>query len=437
MKNLLRLLISLLMLLAMLVLVGCSGGAPGCPQVGFGSSSCSSSSSGGTGFGGGGGGGGNGGGGGGGNGTTPAAFAYYVDQIGTMDGFEIDTTSGSFEAIPSYTPPAIPGADLSIGVVVAQKKFLYTGFWTQNELFAWSIDGAGTLTAVSGSPYSVAYLGFIGFSGYNQMDIITNPAGTLLFISDAGNGEIWVYQIGNDGSLTAATGSPFSTSGYSQPWNMTTDGLGKYLYVTEAIGLHEGVNVTAYSISSTGTLTVVPGSPFAYPMWQVQGESTGQYLIGISGKTTSIAGTDDDNIYVFNIQQTGANAGAISPVTGSPFATTYPPFNIAVQPNATNGEFVYSFSMNSTGLVYNPVEGYSLNTSTGALTAAVNSPFSGVTATIWGQFDQNGSYLFNYGDITGPVLGVYNVTAGTGALTQSMSTVPEGTTGYWAVTDVQ
>jgi len=216
---------------------------------------------------------------------------------------------------------------------------------------------------------------------------------------------------------------------------MTTDGLGKYLYVTEAISTHQGINLTAYSIASDGTLTVVPGSPFPYPMWAVQGDPSGKFLIGTSGRTIATSGVDDKNLYVFNIQQSGANAGAISPVSGSPFPTTYAPFNIAVQPNGSTGQFVYSFSVDSSGLAYNPVEGYALSSS-GTLTAITGSPFSGVANSLWGQFDPAGNYLFFYGDAAGPEIGQYNVTPATGGLSQTTAPLPLSSTGYWAVSDV-
>jgi 6-phosphogluconolactonase (cycloisomerase 2 family) len=374
--------------------------------------------------------------------TASAAFAYVVDQGGTMDGFGVDTTAGTFTALSSYTAPAIPNADPSTGVVVAQSQFLYAAFFTTGQIYGWSIDGTtGALTAISGSPFPASYLGFVGFSGYNQTSMITNPAGTLLFVADAGNAEIWVYQIGSTGTLTLAPGSPFST-GTFQPWNLTTDGLGKYLYSTFAIGLHQGLTVAAYSIGSTGTLTAVTGSPFtaapAPGIWAVAGEPSGQYLIGISGETLATgAAADDDHLYVFNIQQSGSNAGALL-LPGTAYSTIYAPFNIAVQPNSSNGEFVYSFSENDSGIGYNGVEGYSLNTTTGALSAITNSPFSNLTtAAIWGQFDQSGDFLFFYGDSGSVELGVLNAAPSTGQLTDTLSTVPLATTGYWAVTDPQ
>ena len=97
------------------------------------------------------------------------------------------------------------------------------------------------------------------------------------------------------------------------------DGLGKYLYVTEDPNLstHTATKTAAYVVGATGTLTAVPGSPFAFPMWEVQGDLSGAYLIGISGNSTALSGVDDKNIYVFAINQTTA-PGALTAVAYHP-----------------------------------------------------------------------------------------------------------------------
>jgi hypothetical protein len=111
-----------------------------------------------------------------------------------------------------------------------------------------------------------------------------------------------------------------------------------------------------------------------------------------------------------------------------------------VQPNAGNGSFGYSFSVNNTDSGYNSIEGYALNTTTGALTAiAPASPFGSVTPSPWGQFDQSGDFLFVYSNVGGiaPELGVINVAPTTGLLTESATTLPLASGGYFAVTDPQ
>jgi 6-phosphogluconolactonase (cycloisomerase 2 family) len=426
MKNLFRVLLGFLATLAMLLLTSCAG-SYGC-RVTFGSSTCTPSGSG-LGSGGGTGGG---GGGGGGNGSANA-FAYVVDGNGAMDGYALSTTGGTFGPVSTFKAPVIPANSGGVGVVVAQGKFLYAVFEDLQQIYGWSIDSSGNLTALSGFPVSVPLSGITAFT-YNQQVVITNPAGTLLFISEFSNEAILVYQISSTGTLTAAAGSPFSTLPASlEPQNMAMDGQGRFLYVAEDSGSHSGSFVVGYSVSSSGVLTEIPGSPFNVPLWEMQGDPSGKYLLGISGKVQFLFGSDDKSLYVYNIDQT---TGALSAVGGSPFATVYAPFNIAVQPTSSNGEFVYSFSINDSDTGANPIEAYQLNTTTGVPSAVSGSPFSGLTTTAWGQFDQSGAYLFVYSGVSPDFsMGVLNVSS-SGGLTETLATTPLVTGGYWAASDV-
>jgi hypothetical protein len=427
-----RVLLLVLVVLAAMSLVNCNSYSCG----GFGALPCTSA---GTGNGSGGF-----GGGGGGGGSTTAAFAFAVDQGGTIDGFTLNTSAGTFSPTSGYTAPAVPTNTGGVGMVVAQKQFLYVGFGSTDQIYGWTISSTGTLTAISGSPFSAPYLSNYGL-GVGQANIITNPAGTLLFVSDTTQSEIYVYTIGSGGVLALANGgAPVSVP--FEPMNLTTDGLGNYLYAIDGnFTTHTGSEIAAFVIGAGGVLTPVVGSPFATSsdtMWLLKGEPTGQYLIGTSGNSVAYSGVDDDNLYVFSITQSGADAGAIAPVAGSPFSTGLDsPFSIAVQSN-TGGTLVYSFSINDTDTAFNPIEGYGIS-GTGTLTADSGSPFSGIGDGSWGQFDQSGSLLFVYSSYlnvgTGTVvtqLAPLEVGSG-GALTQPISTLTLVTPGFWVVTDPQ
>jgi 6-phosphogluconolactonase (cycloisomerase 2 family) len=371
----------------------------------------------------------------GGGGSATAAFVFAVDtSSGTMDGYTLDTTANTLSATTGYTAPTIP-QDTGAGMVVAQGKYLYAAFRSTNQIFGWQISSSGGLTAVTGSPYSASFLSSINAGGLAQQNMITNPAGTLLFFSDPLTSEIFVYQIGSGGALTAASGSPFAAP--FGPLNLATDGKGRYLYaVNDFYGNHTGTEIAAFSIGSSGSLTSVPGSPFAFPMWQVAGEPSGNFLIGTSGNSVPSSGRDDNHLYVFSINQT---TGALTEVSGSPFTAQFSPLTIAVQPN-TGGNLVYSFGVNDTDTGYNGIEGFQIS-STGTLTEINGSPFTNIQLGYWGQLDQKGQFLFDYSAIvnTGTntivtTLGALSVGSG-GAITESVSPVTLVTQGYWVVTD--
>lgn len=418
----------LLAVFSTIFLVNCGGYS--C-RVTFGGS-CTSS---GSGFGGGPGPGGGGG---------SSAFAFAVNTAGAVDGYTLSSTA--FVATSGFTAPAVPAGTVGAGMVVAQQRgqtpYIYAMFGTpSNQLFGWSMNSSGLLTLLPNLPATISLLPNTAILT-NQYQMAVNPAGTLLFIADTFASEIFVFQIATNGALTEVTGSPFSTP--VLPGNLVTDGQGKYLYVTETTSNHTGVEVLGYSIgsgSSLGVLTELPGSPFAFKMWQLQGDASGSFLIGTTGnsKASGLSGVDDDTLYVFNITPSGANAGNISQL--GTIATTNSPLNIAVQPPFTTGEFVYSFGVNDTGTGYNPVEGFQLNTTTGALTRLTGSPFSGPQPGYWGQFDQSGANLIVYATVTNGSTTETELIplaiASNGIPAQPVSPVTIPTQGYWVITDAQ
>jgi hypothetical protein len=422
MRILYRALLTMLVVLSVMSLVNCHGYSCG----GFGGIPCGPVGSGS-------GNGGLGGGGGGGSSVTP--FVYAVDQGGTIDGYTLNSSAGTFAAISGFTAPTTPTNDGGVGMAVAQKQFLYAGFAAAEQLYGWTISSTGMLSTISGMPLSAPFLDHFN-GGVGQDNMITDPTGTYLFISDALDSEVWAYVIGSGGALTAVTGSPFSVP--FEPMNLACDGLGKYLYVIDGNNsTHQGTEIAAYSIGSGGVLTAVTGSPFDFKMWQVQGEPTGNFLIGTSGSNASYGVSDDMHLYVFTITQSGTSAGAITE-SGS-FPTVYSPFSIAVSPNK-GGNLVYSFSFNDDATAFNPTEGYTLS-STGTLTAISGSPFVNLGEGTWGQLDQSGDNLMDYGSYspsggTSVVTQIVPLSVGSGGvLTQPVSTLDIATPGFWVVTD--
>jgi hypothetical protein len=374
---------------------------------------------------------------GGSGGSADAAYAFVLNGtgVGAMEGYTLDTsvTPPTLSATSDYTPPTTPSDDAGIGMVVAQKQFLYTAFTSTGQIYGWTISSTGILTAIAGSPFSVAPILSAGTTDFDVQRVATNPAGTLLFVADEFGNQIFVYQIGSGGVLTAVSGSPFFVG--FPAGNMTTDGLGSYLYIADDSGAHTGFEIGAYSIgtgSNLGVLTAVAGTPFAstnFDMWQVQGEPTGKYLIGTKGLSMAVGnGSDDDNLYVFTIGPTGAPSAPVL------FPTTNSPFNIAVQSNA-GGNLVDTFGLADSDLAFNPVESYSIST-TGTLSVISGSPFLTANVGSAGQFDQTGDLLFIYGGVVNGNTVVYTLTSfdvASGSLTTPTATGTYG--GYWVVTD--
>jgi 6-phosphogluconolactonase (cycloisomerase 2 family) len=255
-------------------------------------------------------------------------------------------------------------------------------------------------------------------SGTEVYSLATDSAGKFLFVCAANNDQVQVFSIDQTTGALATVGT-FATAGFAA--QATTDGLGKYLYVTAG---NLGTTVDVYTIGSTGLLTPIAGSPFFISIATLRSEPTGKFLVGVTGDGANNGFGPDNHVYVFSIDQT---TGALSAVSGSPFATTFIPANLAVHPKGT---LVYTFNATVSGT--SPVEGFQLDTSSGALTALTGSPFNGMSATA-GFFDQSGAYLFLHPP---GAIEVAAVDSTTGALTAIGSPVTGvGGTQAWAVTD--
>jgi len=135
-------------------------------------------------------------------------------------------------------------------------KYLYTNDQSgTNQIDAFSVDSTtGALTALS-TP------SFPGGSCWNSVD----ASGKVVFSTDC-NGNVFASAINSDGSLTAATGSPFTAGTGS--WPVTGDPSGMFVYAGDDTSTGQ---IFAYTYTSAGVLTAVSGSPIA----------SGTYIDGI------------------------------------------------------------------------------------------------------------------------------------------------------------
>lgn len=343
--------------------------------------------------------------GGGGVSGTPAAFDFFVNG-GNINAAVLDT-SGTFALISNFGNPALGTGGIG-GMVIVQKQWLYIAHGTSIQGF--SINGQdGALTALTGSPFPT--------SNTESAALTADPAGKFLFMSAANDAQVAVFAINQtDGTLTDV--GAFAT-GFSAG-EATTDGLGKYLYVTAG---NLGGAVAAFTIGSTGSLTPVAGSPFSISIAELKGEPTGQFLLGITGNGANNGFANDNHVYVFSI---GAS-GVLTQAAGSPFATVYIPSTLTVHPN---GVFVYTFNQTIVGT--SPTEGLQFDPTTGALSFLTGSPFNALIAPA-GVFDESGAYLFMH---PGTSASVASVDTTTGALTSIAAPIANvGSPVGWAATD--
>ena len=212
------------------------------------------------------------------------------------------------------------------------------------------------------------------------------------------------------GILVAALGFGAVGCSLSAP---TTTTKHYFAYVVNG-GAH---TVSAYSInSSTGALTQVSGSPFA----------TGTGPQGIAadpaGKFLYVANYGAGAGNTVSAYTINASSGALMQVTGSPFTigpASSAPIALAVDPS---GKFLYVANNAA-----NEVAGFIINGTSGTLGAISTSPFTGLSNPIAVAVAPSGGYLYVANSL-GSSLAAYTINSATGVISSTLfSPVAVGT----------
>ena len=115
----------------------------------------------------------------------------------------------------------------------------------------------GSLTALPGSPFAAGGVG-LGTSLGSQGAIQVADDGRYVLAVDAGSNQISVLRIGDDGSLTPVPGSPFASGGV-EPNSIAVSG--DLVYVENTGGT--APNYTGFWLGRDGQLTPIPNSTVA------------------------------------------------------------------------------------------------------------------------------------------------------------------------------
>jgi 6-phosphogluconolactonase len=289
----------------------------------------------------------------------------------------INPATGGWSLVSVGTVPFLG----SSGVTAANSQFLYVSVGP--DIFAYSINQSnGTFTPIAGSPFSLGV-------GHSFQAVVATPNGQFLYAADIGSidlfsvdhstgtlTEVWSFDSGNDVELAV-------------------DPFGKFLYASDS---NAPGGVEAFSITCSGTLTPVPGSPFAIPGQTVANSEP--FGIVDTGSFIYVTLAATNQVTAFSVD---SDTGALTAVTGSPFASGIHPAVLAVA-----GNFVYVVNSSN-----GSISGYSTISSSGALTPISGFPFAEDAGTI--VADPSGKYL--YVSTSFAVLG-FNINSARGVLTQ-------------------
>ncbi len=378
--------------------------------------------------------------------TPNGKFAY----TNTGAEYSVNLTTGALTQIGTATVGNVP-----FDVTLAPSgKFLYIPNFNDDTISAFTVNQTtGALTAITGSPFADGDRG--------PAAVYVSPNGKFLFVANTSTNSVFNINA-TTGALTPVTGSPFPGSG---PGNgVVVDPSSHFLYVAST-----GIN--AYTINqSTGALTAITGSPYTIPAAAnaVTVDPTGKFLYAsIFGNLTTVQTAPDVISYSINTT-TGAltqiasqgvdgnqgeslaistgtkevtytpkfayatnqgsqniseysindSTGVLTALTGSPLGDTNGPQLITATPS---GAFVYTGNANKS------ISEYSVNATTGALTLVSGSPITGFGSVKGLAVDPVSGFLLVL-DATNQRLSSYTITPTTGALTLlSSSAVPTAT----------
>ncbi len=314
--------------------------------------------------------------------------------IGGVNGYNVDATTGVLTAMS--TSPAVTGLSCPEFLTTdPAQKFLFVPDSDAQLLHSYTIASTGALTEVSGSPYAQC-----------SFQLAVDPSGKFLVAPDFCNGNVDAYSIGSDGSLTLVAGSPFSQIANNNPQTVLIDPTGQRVYVADTT---EGPGtISVFALSSSGTLTEIPGSPFASGSnsYSISGTADGKYIY-----VNSIAAVGSE-ILAFSVN---TSTGALTPLT----TPSYAGGSCWTSVDATSSVL---FTTDCDGNVFSSVIG-----SDGSLTAAAGSPVTAGNETWPVVGDPSGKFVYAGDDANTGQLFAYTYTSA-GVLTATASSpFPAGT----------
>ena len=324
------------------------------------------------------------------------AFAFVSNSgSGTVSAFAVSSTGGL-----SVTPgsPFTAGSGAEFMAFDPVHKLLFISDQGANTLSAFSVNTTnGMLTAISGSPLA---------TGARPTAAAVDAAGRFVFVANQAAGSISVFSIGSGASLTPVAGSPFPAA---SPFGLAVNPAGSVLYASNfPDSMTSDLNtVSAFSISPSGALTSISGSPFP------DANSLGGFasVVGLladpSGKFVFAADHMAESVVPFNVNPA---SGALTPVSPLPAPAAscgtschHNPLRLAVDPA---DRFIYW-----TNVQNGTVSAFNINN--GNLTAIAETPAGAHPFGL--AFDPSGQFLYVVNKVDNTISG-FAVNSATGAL---------------------
>ncbi len=298
-------------------------------------------------------------------GCCPNSAACPIPRFLLADGldgqvsvFPIDNSTGVLGS-----PTSVIGQPESLGMATLNSTFLYVSgpppaAGAPGSIDGWTIAlGTGTLTPIPGSPFTLGPFSF-------GTGMASGVSPEVLYVGDVA--KIDAFTADASGVLSPIAGSPFPAG---NNFFLTVDPLGRFLFGAE---MDPVGSIAAYTIDpSTGALTNVPGSPFPVDPAATINPRVGGIAVDSTGSFVFASLVNTNQIVAFS----ASSSGVLTPVPGSPFSTTGMPGPILVVKN-----FLYVSDGSLAGYDIDPSNGvlspFSVSPSE-VLSGAITTDFGG------------------------------------------------------------
>jgi 6-phosphogluconolactonase (cycloisomerase 2 family) len=167
-----------------------------------------------------------------------------------------------FARVLTFAVIASTGALSATSLAIAQStppQFVYTADEATQSISGFQLNPTtGVLSSIPGSPLN---------ERLDPFQLAVNPSGTFLFVANFSFNDVSVFRINqSNGALTEVPNSPFSAGNGTGPAYLTTDVTGKFLYVANSVYTANPAvgEIDAYAIDpATGALTPTPSTAAA------------------------------------------------------------------------------------------------------------------------------------------------------------------------------
>ena len=205
-------------------------------------------------------------------------FLYVASGPGSSLTYSLDASG-----IPTYVTQTSQANGGNIGIAIAPSgKFVYTANVNANTVSFYGVDATSGALTLAGQ---VA-------TGPNPGAVTLDPLGKFLFVPNKNGQSVSVYSIDpNTGVPTVVPGSPFATG--QIPDAVSVHPSGNFAYVVN----QASNSISAFAVDSSGTLSPIPGSPFAIP----DGSGPAAASVDPLGKWLYIVNQSTNNVSFFAI----------------------------------------------------------------------------------------------------------------------------------------